>query len=458
MKHTKRRLEVLTFYNHTGLEKHFEKMAQEGWLISRISNLGWVYRKIEPKKIHFCISYYPKASEFDPEPSEDQKTFQEFCAYTGWQLAYTTAQMQIFYNERENPIPIETDPVLEVETIHAAIKKSFVPAQITLIVMGLLFGGINVMSLIGNPILTLSDPMKIFSACCWTIVLLLASMDLWVYFRWHRRADEAAENGIFLETPDTSPVHWAALTVLAVLVGYLVINIAGSSDSLLQYIMTCVSIYIFALFVLAEGIKRLGRKLKFSRNTNRIVTFALVFLLSWVMNMTITFSAMELREQGVLDRGEKENAVDAPLQMEDLLDVEEFYIGALNDSESIFLRNRRITVMPHFDEEHRSVLPNMEYTIVDVKMPFLYDTCKNQMVKNLTQAGRVHIPYEQRDRLIPSDPAPWGAAEAYYVVNDMEPDWESNNYFLCYEDRMVDIEFSWSPTPEQMAIVGEKIG
>ncbi|MBQ2927426.1 MAG: DUF2812 domain-containing protein [Oscillospiraceae bacterium] len=457
MRQTKRRLEVLTFYNHTGLEKHFEKMAQKGWLIDRISNLGWVYRKIEPKKIHFCISYYPKASEFDPEPSEGQKTFQEFCAHTGWVLACTTAQMQIFYNERENPIPIETDPVLEVETIHAAIKKSFIPAQITLMVMGALFGWINVLSLIGNPILTLSDPMKIFSACCWTMVFMLASLDLWVYFRWHRKAEEAAENGIFLETPDTSAFHWAALAVLAVLVGYLVINIAGSSDTLLQYIMTGVTIYIFALFALAEGIKRLGRKLKFSRNTNRIVTFVLVFLLSWAMNMTITFSAMELREQGILDRGEKENAADAPLRMEDLLDVEEFYMMPLIDSESIFLRYRKTSVMPHFDEEHRSVLPNMEYTILDVKMPFLYETAKAQMVKDLTQAARLNTPYEYRDRLVSSDPSPWGAGEAYYVVNDYDAA-ESNHYFLCYADRLVDIEFSWTPTQAQMATVGEKVG
>ena len=197
MRNTKRRFEVLTFYNHTGLTRHFEKMALRGWLIERISNLGWVYRRIEPKKIHFCISYYPKASEFDPEPSEGQKTFQEFCAHTGWVLACTTAQMQVFYNEQENPIPIATDPVLEVETIHAAMKKNFIPSQITLMVMGLIFGWVGILGLIGNPILALSDPMKVFSGCCWSMVFILGTMDLSIYFWWHKRAEEAAENGVF---------------------------------------------------------------------------------------------------------------------------------------------------------------------------------------------------------------------------------------------------------------------
>ena len=178
MKNTKRRMEVFVLYNHTGMERHFEKMAQKGWLIQRISTLGWVYRRIEPKKLHFCISYYPKASEFDPGPSEGQQTFYDFCAHTGWQLACTSAQMQVFYNEQENPIPIETDSALEVETIHAAAKKSFIPAQITLLVMGLLFSFIGLLGLFGNPITYLADPMKLFTSCCWTVVLLLSVMEL----------------------------------------------------------------------------------------------------------------------------------------------------------------------------------------------------------------------------------------------------------------------------------------
>ena len=78
------------------------------------------------------------ASEFDPESSEEQKMFYEFCAHTGWQLACTSAQMQIFYNENENPIPIETEPELEVEDIHASAKKSFIPSYILLFVIGLM--------------------------------------------------------------------------------------------------------------------------------------------------------------------------------------------------------------------------------------------------------------------------------------------------------------------------------
>lgn len=97
-------------------------MAEKGWLLEEMSSYFWTYRRIAPKKIHFFVSYYPKASDFDPEPSEEQKDFQDFCAHTGWVLAGTSAQMQVFYNEREDPVPIETDPELEISTIDRAAK------------------------------------------------------------------------------------------------------------------------------------------------------------------------------------------------------------------------------------------------------------------------------------------------------------------------------------------------
>ena len=45
--------------------------------------------------------------------------------------------MQIFYNEQEHPVPIDTDAELEVETIHEAVWKSYFPGQIVLLVMGI---------------------------------------------------------------------------------------------------------------------------------------------------------------------------------------------------------------------------------------------------------------------------------------------------------------------------------
>ena len=79
MKDTKRRLEVFSFYDRAHIERHLEAMAARGWLQERMGKFGWVYRRIEPKRLTFHVSYFPDASDFDPGPTWGQLTFQDFC-------------------------------------------------------------------------------------------------------------------------------------------------------------------------------------------------------------------------------------------------------------------------------------------------------------------------------------------------------------------------------------------
>ncbi len=41
MKDVKRRVEVFSFYDKTGIERHLEKMAADGWLVEKFSALYW---------------------------------------------------------------------------------------------------------------------------------------------------------------------------------------------------------------------------------------------------------------------------------------------------------------------------------------------------------------------------------------------------------------------------------
>ena len=165
MKDTKRRFEWFSFYDHTGIEKHMERMAEQGWLLEKIGNFTWHYRRIEPKKVTFSVSYFPRASMFDPGPSEEQETFYDFCAHTGWTLAASSAQMQVFYNDRPDPVPIDTDPALEVDAIHKAAKKSWLISQIMLLAVGALNFGQFLWRLFDDTAATLSSSLMLFPLC-----------------------------------------------------------------------------------------------------------------------------------------------------------------------------------------------------------------------------------------------------------------------------------------------------
>ena len=63
----KRELNLYAFYDHTGLERHLEKMAANGWMLESIGTYALRYRRCEPKKLRFAVVYYPKTDSFCPD-------------------------------------------------------------------------------------------------------------------------------------------------------------------------------------------------------------------------------------------------------------------------------------------------------------------------------------------------------------------------------------------------------
>ena len=122
----KRELNLYAFYDHTGLERHLEKMAANGWMLESVGTYALRYRRCEPKKLRFAVVYYPKTDSFCPdEPNHENLTFWDYCAGAGWQIVTQRDDTHIFYNENLDAVPIETEAVVQVETMERA-KKGYV--------------------------------------------------------------------------------------------------------------------------------------------------------------------------------------------------------------------------------------------------------------------------------------------------------------------------------------------
>ena len=99
-------------------------------------------------------------------------------------------------------------------------------------------------------------------------------------------------------------------------------------------------------------------------------------------------------------------------------------------------------------------LPDLSYTVTRVKVPALYAPLKTWMIqskKDDVHNGRVVFP----NHYVSADAAPWGAQDAYQLY------WSDgllDSYLLFYENTAVEITMPSAPTPEQMAMVGEKLG
>ena len=135
MRNTRWELNPYSFYDTEGLARHFERMAAEGWAPDRVG-LFIHYRRIKPQKLRFAITYYPDDGDADGED-----VFLEYCAQAGWQQSAGVGDLtfwgdgaegeggglggrtrHVLCTADENAVDVETDPVLQVDAMHRALK------------------------------------------------------------------------------------------------------------------------------------------------------------------------------------------------------------------------------------------------------------------------------------------------------------------------------------------------
>jgi len=440
MKDIKKKVEFFTFYDKTGIEKHLEQMASEGWLLEKMSAFRWTYRRIEPKKIHFSVSYYATVTDFEPEPTEQQQAFNEFCEHSGWKLATQTVQMQVFYNEYANPVPIETDPMLEIENIHISVKKTVLVSYFLMLFLGFIMGASFVSTMLGDPILLLSSASRLFTGV-WSILALAYSLiELITYFVWRKKAKALAEQGIFLETRGHRKLGFSIVVfMLASIILYLI----SLADSGLQFYMTAYLLILLAGFPLVNGVKALLKKKKVKAGTNKALTFAASFVLAFALTGALTAVTV----MGIKNDAFESDFKVLPFTIGELLDVDDSdYLKTHGEDNSIILGQYRSSQHPNTYEHS----PTMQYTITEVKMPFLYDFVADTLYHHYDEWKGWDSTYEYKE----TDATSWGANKAWELYRNGESD---NAFLVCYDKYILEISVDWELTDEQMQLIGNKI-
>ena len=126
-------------------------------MVTKAGNFFWTYERIPPQKLRFAVTYFPGASEFDPQPSEKQLEKEELIARDGWKLVLRWDAMQIFCTDREDAVPIETDPMPRVENIHRTMRKNIFFGQLVTVVLVLWSLYLQFSQLWRDPVEYLSD-------------------------------------------------------------------------------------------------------------------------------------------------------------------------------------------------------------------------------------------------------------------------------------------------------------
>ena len=192
-KNTKWGFAFITLYNRDAIEKKIKKIAARGWLIEEMQNsIIWSYRRIKPVDFNFALVYSRLNFENDPASKEKREERDELYASDGWHPAADWDTLRVYYNEQPDPVSIETDPVVQVESIYDATKHLWKYYIFTLFYSVYMLIRI-ILQCIGEP-----RGWQYVFMVCWIFAAATCALSIVADVRWHNKALQAAEQGLLL--------------------------------------------------------------------------------------------------------------------------------------------------------------------------------------------------------------------------------------------------------------------
>ena len=164
--------------------------------------------------------------------------------------------------------------------------------------------------------------------------------------------------------------------------------------------------YYIALFALVDAVKQYLKGQGASRGTNRALTFAAAFLFALLIIGVITWGLSRAYSSGLIPP--EETAEDYPLVLEDLTDE------PLADGDLLMYNANRSLILERIEIQHHGTVIvggeeqdlGLEYTVTVVKLPALYDWCREQILGGMgTSTSQGTPPPGERRR-----PMSWQAA------------------------------------------------
>lgn len=478
-----RELNLYSYYDHAGIARHLEDMARQGWQLEKAGSTFFTYHRCDPAELHYAVVYFPKASQFDPEPPAEQREFWELCKATGWELVTSRYQMQIFCNPAKDPTPIETDPVVQVENVRAAMKKGAVRGNWVLLICSCLQIWLQFRTYSIRDFLT--QGFALSAVLIWLMLGINAIVELTAYYRWYRKAKAAArEEGILLSPRSRKWLQILRIMFLVVIVtiGLPILFLDPSrSPSTRMVILVSLSCYAVLLLII-YGSRQLMKKKGFSAEANMglniliaiVGTFVLMGGLIWMSFRVADDPGLlghvnaETRTSPAYPAGDTEHTYTVyhdplPLTVEDLVGetvYKDYSCYREIQGSPLLTEYTYKQEVPFVFSISEQDGPELSYDVYQVGLDSLYDSVKRSFFKDTVYTFHGQIDFVIPHGWVAADAAPWGALDAYqYHDEDGQP---YGSYLLCYDSRFVEISFdAWNaapPTAEQMTLVGKVLG
>lgn len=447
---------VLNWYqtNDTAaMERKLERLAEKGWLLEKVNNWGWHFRRSTPQTARYTITYFPAASVFDAGPTQGQETYADFCQAAGWEFVSAYGPMQYFRAARPDPIPIETDEGEKLRAIHKSMLKTWVLSYGLLLAVWLLNLILRLDGFRYRTLSILSSSGSLFFLVFLIAFVIYLAVFLLDYFLWYLRSKKAVEQGGVCLQPHTRARLWASTVMLALAVAMALVMVGETSSPGMAWVWVYAFGGMVLILALSQGLLALMKCRGFSRGAARgaFVAAAAVLAIAYAMGMVPLMT--HLRDAGLME--ERKSAYtytdqrgwhwdiyqDAlPITLEEL-----GYAVAEADHCSYEREESRSPLADYTICSQRAIsqgsgLPDLSYQVAVIPWVWLRELALGQLLQGYHSYERVDDPR-------------WGAAEVYQETHVSG----SSDYLLLYDDRIVGVNAGWSLTEEQIALVVQRL-
>ena len=293
-----------TLWEYPQMLQHFEYMAQNGWMLTECNEAQFEYEKSDPKTVHFAATFFPAYDFLDPNPPESLHRLWDFCAQNGWRHITDNASMQIFCNEEENPTPLHTDAVVQLDNFHNMINISKLKnwrqeAVINggFIVFLAVVAGVFAKDTSFSVLVSRLSPVALLITAYYTYKGISAVCGLVSYYSWYKKAEMAAKSqNIFITFQPNAVwanIDWAVSLFFLCAMAALLVK-SGELGSSMLFSIPFILLF-FIIVAAAKLMKNNGVPAKYSRRI--IWVIAALFVLLFVMALPYIF--MTIADMGL---------------------------------------------------------------------------------------------------------------------------------------------------------------
>ena len=441
-------------------------MAAKGWRLERAGNTFWKYRRADPAQVRYAVTYSDSASQFNPGPTEGQRSLAELCAAAGWEKVTDWFQGQIFSTEDPNAVALETDEALRLQNIHRSMKKNFLPGNLTMLLLFLFLARDFLWALLTGDLYGMVKSNS--SLLVGVITLPAVCFQLYIlsgYFLWRRRSLRSVEDGggclpAGRGCRRANLVMWSLLAA-AVLV-YLLAELSGGMRGNALLFLTYLTLFTL-LNLLVRGTTALLRRRKVSKGVNIALTLAVDAALAFALIGGLIYATLQFGWFSLVTgsgesyeyRGQEWDASprqDFPLTLAELTGEEYRHVRReVYNQGSIFVSERSCRETALFHDGPK--VCGMSYTIYQTRFSNVRASLLEDLLEDdpLKFRGMTLVTF----RYVPEDPAPWGAEAAYRRYHDEDP---GTSWLLVWPDRVVEISPDEELTEAQRAMIAARLG